>query len=277
MTSGVDVHRCLTMAAYSAFVVLRSYLARNPSEDITAAIEIIRQTNSDDSGLDYVGGTSIHQLLQIDISDSDRRTGLRLVVCELVKAAQPWWLRLVPYGRDRVRSALDQDQVQCFRNAGLFDALPDADVIAWWDEIGAAMRGTVDTERMVRAREAERLSLEYERERLKSLGVTLEPEWVSLEDNTLGYDIRSYDLMGEQIVSRLIEVKSTTSDSIFITRNEWLNASSAEPHYCFHVWKLPEKRIVEYPVADMKPHVPIDQGSGAWQDVQISLGSSLAI
>lgn len=260
------------MAAYSAFVVLRDYLARNPELETTTAIEIIRKSNTDDAGLDYVGGTTIHQFVQMDLPARDRRTALRLVACELVKAAKPWWLRLVPYGRDMVRSALDQDQIQCLREAGLFDPVPDSEVIAWWDEIAATVRGQVDTERMVRAREAERLSLEYERARLKSLGIYLEPKWISLEDNTLGYDIRSYDVNDERIVSRLIEVKSTTSDSIFVSRNEWLNASSADPHYCFHVWKLPERRVTEYSVASMRPSIPIDQGSGTWQKVYISLG-----
>lgn len=271
MTNVVDLNRCLTMAAYSAFIVLRHYLANNPSVDVPTAIDIIRQTNSDDAGLDFIGGSAIHVHLAIDIPEKDRRAALRLVVCELVKATQPWWLRLVPYGRDKVRSALHPDQLQCLREAGLFDPVPDANAIAWWDEIGTAIRGTVDAERMARAREAERLSLQHERDRLKALGIGLEPEWVSLEDNTLGYDIRSYDLSGEQIVSRLIEVKSTTSDGIFITKNEWRNAASAEPHYCFHVWRLPERKVVEYPVAAMRPNIPIDQGSGSWQDVHIAL------
>jgi hypothetical protein len=264
------------MAAYSAFVVLRDYIARNPQLETTAAIDIIRLSNTDDAGLDYVGGAIIHQLIEIDISGRDRRTALRLVACELVKAAMPWWLRLVPYGREMVRSALDQDQVQCLREAGLFDPVPNPEVIAWWDEIAAIMRGTVDNERMLRAREAERQSLEYERIRLLSLGIGLEPEWVSLEDNTLGYDIRSYDLQDERVVSRLIEVKSTTSDSIFISRNEWLNASSAEKNYCFHVWKFPERSVVEYPVASMKPNIPVDQGAGAWQEVRITLEAWLS-
>jgi len=196
----VDFSRCFTIAAYSAFVVLRRYLGKNPGVDIATAISIILQTNSDNAALDFNGGTAIHQLLPTEIVDCNSRTTLRLIASELVKATQPWWLRLVPYGRERVRSALDQDQVQFLREAGLFDAVPDAGVAAWWDDISAAVRGTVDSERMLRAREAERLSLSLERERLKSIGVALEPKWVSLEDNTLGYDIQSYNFSGKQIV-----------------------------------------------------------------------------
>lgn len=133
------------------------------------------------------------------------------------------------------------------------------------------MRGAVDAERLVRAREAERLSLDYERKRLKGLGITLDPRWVAIEDNTLGYDIHSYDLWDGEIVARLVEVKSTLSDTIFITKNEWRNADSADEHYCFHVWKLPEKVLTEYTVEVMRKHVPIDQGSGNWESVRIEL------
>jgi hypothetical protein len=185
----------------------------------------------------------------------------------------PWWIRLVPYGRSKVVSVLTQDQFQCLREAGLFDPTPDAEAIAWWDEIGALVRGSVNTERMLRAREAERLSLNYERERLQTLGVELEPEWVSLDDNTLGYDISSYDLVAGRIVNRLVEVKSTTSDVIFITKNEWRNAITAEPHFCFHVWKMPEKTVTVYGVRSIVSHIPIDQGQGSWESVRVELAS----
>ena len=269
--SGVDLNRCMTVAAFSAFVRIREHLARNPSFDEVSTVAFLKQINADSTGLDYTGGITIHRLLDDRPDWIDQQSGLRLVVSELVRISQPWWLRLVPYGRDKVRAVLDIDQVQYFREAGLFDPVPAPEVIAWWDEVAATMRGTVDAEKMIRAREAERLSLEHERNRLKSLGITQEPEWVSLEDNTLGYDIRSYDLHGGEVVTRLVEAKSTTSDSIFITRNEWQNAAGAEAQYVFHVWKLPEHTFAEYQANKIKPSIPVDQGEGRWQKVRVSL------
>jgi len=93
----------------------------------------------------------------------------------------------------------------------------------------------------------------------------------TLEDNTLGYDIRSFDWSGDKIVTRLIEVKSSKSDTIFITRNEWQNAAGAAPHYCFHVWKIPEARVLEYSVAAIMPHIPLDRGAGEWREVCVFL------
>jgi hypothetical protein len=207
----------------------------------------------------------------MDTPQQDSRLELRLVISKLIQLVQPWWLRLVPYGREQVRAALDPNQVQCLREAGLFDPVPTAEVIAWWDELSASVRGLVDTERMLQAREAERRSLQHERDRLKQLGLPLEPQWVSLEDNSLGYDIKSFDLSNGQVVARLVEVKSTNGNSIFITRNEWANAATAGPHYCFHVWKLPCDSPLEYPVDAVRPNVPLDQGGGEWQDVRVAL------
>lgn len=269
--TNLDLDRCLTMAAYSAFVTIREYLDKNPGIPLFEVVDTICSINSDAAGFDYLGGTSIHNNLGFELVLSDDNRGLRTVVFELVRIAQPWWLRLVPYGRDRVRSVLGRDQQQCLREAGLFDPIPNADVVAWWDELASIFRGTSDAERMITARKAERLSIEYECNRLKKIGISLKPEWVSLEDNSLGYDIRSYDLVKEHVVNRLIEVKSTISRDIFVTKNEWHNALSAEQQYCFHVWKLPEEKMTEYPVSAMKPNIPINQGTGTWQDVSITL------
>lgn len=271
MSAGLDIDRCLTMAAYSAFVALRAYVEKNPEIDMPEAIDGICRTSADAVGLDYGGGIMILEQVTVASGWRDDKSGLRTVIYELVKRGQPWWLRLVPYGRDKARAVLDEDQQQCLREAGLFDAVPAPDIVAWWDDIASFVRGTIDTERMARAREAERLSLELERERLRKLGINQQPEWVSLEDNSLGYDIRSYGLEDGRLATRLIEVKSTVSDTIFITRNEWENADSAGRQYYFHVWKLPEKTIKEYPASDIKPHIPLDQGAGAWHDTLVNL------
>ncbi len=271
MSSGINLDRCLTMAAYSAFVVLSRYLASHPETPLQQAIETIRQTNADSAALDYVGGAAIREIVEVDLAGADYRAALRLVTCALIKAANPWWLRLVPYGRDKVKAALEQDHVQCLREAGLFDPFPVPDVVAWWDEIGAAARGAIEMEKMLQAREAERWSFERERNRLEALGIPLKPEWVALEDSTLGYDIRSYDKIRGVIVSRLIEVKSSGSDVFFVTRNEWRNALGAKPHYCFHIWRVPNGSLLELSVSDVEPHIPVDQGAGEWQQVRVQL------
>ncbi len=71
----------------------------------------------------------------------------------------------------------------------------------------------------------ELLVLQYEQEKLKSLGINKTPEHKSKsEGDGLGYDILSYDETGKEIN---IEVKTTTNKSdvpFFITRNELIKS-----------------------------------------------------
>ena len=274
MNTGLDVERCVTVAAYSAFVLLRKYLAKNPSSTPDDAVSVIRATDSDDAGLDYVGGQEIHLRLNDSLDLGPATNHIRTVIGELIRVSRPWWLSLIPYGREKVKSALTRDQVQCLREAGLFDTFPKPEAVAWWDEMAGLARSEADKDRMLQARSAERLSLEYERHRLKELGIELEPVWVSLEDNTLGYDIRSYHRETSGVVSRLIEVKSTMGDSIFVTRNEWANAVGARHRYFFHVWFMPDQRFVEYPSSAVQPNIPVDRGAGRWQEVRVTVERS---
>lgn len=261
-----------SMAAFLAFLELHSFCADHPSLTDAQAIASLNRLRSSASGLDFRGGLALRQTLDPSIAWKPTSDCIRLFVFEWIRLVQPPWLRLVPFGRDRVMGALDRNHAQCFREAKLFDEVPDDETIAWWDRVAALMRGLSDTEKMRRARHAERLSLEYEKRRLKELEILQEPKWISLEDNSLGYDILSYDRNTEgRTVPRLVEVKSRLSDVIFITRNEWNNASNSAQQTVIHVWDLREVRLREYHPQELAPNIPSDQGTGVWQNVRITL------
>ena len=261
------------MTAFLAFIELRTFRSANPSLTVSEVVSGVRELKPAAAGLSLRAGLTLLRVLDESVDWDDSKNGLRLFIFEWGKLAKPLWLRLVPYGRTKLRAALNSNEVQCFRESGLFDDEPDDDAIRWWDEVAALMRGEADTEKMERARHAERLSLNYERDRLGDLGIDREPRWVSLEDNTLGYDILSYDLDKSRIVTRLIEVKSTLADTIIITRNEWNNAASSPERTVFHVWSLPDESLREYAVSEMEENIPLDQCAGRWRQVQISLDS----
>ncbi len=263
-----------SMSAFLAFLEIRSFLADHPSLPETDAISSLNRVRASSTGLDLRGGLALLHTLDSSMDWQLTQKHLRLFVFEWVKLIQPPWLRLVPYGREKLRVALGDDQVQCLRQAGLFEDVPDKAALAWWDHLANLVRGATEAERMKRARHAERLSLEFELSRLNRLGISRNPRWVALEDNSLGYDILSYDLdAGGLVVTRLIEVKSRLSDEILITRNEWENAVGAGQRSVIHVWHLPEERLREFRVHDMAPHIPVDQGGGTWADVRITLPS----
>ena len=260
------------MAAFLAFLELRSFGTDHPSLNNTEAVVSLSSLRSSASGLDFRGGLALRQALDPSVDWNSTTDSLRLFIFEWVRLVEPRWLYLVPFGREGVRRALDSDHAQCFREAGLFDEVPDDEAIEWWDSLAALMRGVSDTEKMKRARLAERLSFEYEQRRMKELGIRNEPKWASLEDNSLGYDILSYDRDPQgRTVSRLVEVKSTLSESIFLTRNEWENASGAAQRAVIHVWDLRQEKLHEYRPQEIAPNIPLDHGAGSWQNVRITL------
>lgn len=259
---------CLSIASFLGFVEVCRYRKTHPQVDFEEVVHAIRTIKPDSRSLDFDGARLLFEVVGCDVGWDDTKGGVRLFVDEVVRRIQPWWVDLAPLGRDRVRAVLRADEEQCLRQAGLLDISPDDGVVEWWDRIASDARKTADAGGMANARHAERLSLEYERQRLARLGVAKDPQWVALEDNTLGYDILSYDVTGSFVVSRLIEVKSTTTSAIFITRNQWDRATRSH-NTVFHFWKLPEEHLVEYPAAALGPNMPQDQGKGSWQKVRL--------
>ena len=50
----------------------------------------------------------------------------------------------------------------------------------------------------------------------------------------------------------------------YISRSEWETALRSH-RYVIHLWKLPSEELVELEVEEVAPHVPVDNGDGAWQ------------
>jgi hypothetical protein len=132
-----------------------------------------------------------------------------------------------------------------------------------------------EIEKMEQAREAEVLTMEYERERLKSLGIEKEPEWKGLDDNFAGYDVLSYDPGKFAPTNRMIEVKSTIASPLrfIVSRNEWEQAVKFGPAYLFQVWdmqKLPPV-LHERTTVQVAAHIPSDNEKGKWKTAEIPL------
>jgi len=58
---------------------------------------------------------------------------------------------------------------------------------------------------------------------------------------------------------------------MILTRNEWEAANRYGEVYRFHVWAWPSKVLIERTVAEIAPHIPLDQGCGSWTAVEISV------
>ncbi len=266
-----DIDQCLTMSAFWAYHAMSEFSERYPDENIDHIVTLCRSSLSSKYSLDYTGGKILYQALGRAETEKSPTDCLESLVRRVLLEYTPWWIRNFVYGTNRVKEALTPDQAQCLQAAGLFNEPPDLSVIALIDELSAISRKQEDMEKMIRARKAEEMSIAYETDRLASMGLDKRPEWVSLRDNRLGYDILSYDLVNERVIRKLIEVKSASSNYIFITRNEWRNAESARSKFFFQVWLHPELSLREFSVDEIEPNIPSEKGNGIWQSVRVDI------
>jgi hypothetical protein len=261
------------MSAFCGLVTLRKFHFRNPELELTEVIRVARRLSADDAHHDYEAAILLHDVVETDSGIDDTVTLYRETIAAVIREEKPWWVRFAPLGRERLRSALTMNEAQCFEAAGLFSDMPTREVFTWWDALAQSTRSAEDDSRLRQGREAEQLTIAFERARLLSLGITLEPRWISLDDNTVGYDVQSFDTGVFFPTNKLIEVKSCarSATEIFITRNEWETAISSSPNYIFHIWLLPEKELIELKPEDLKPHIPENRGRGVWQNVRVAI------
>jgi len=132
-----------------------------------------------------------------------------------------------------------------------------------------------DPKRNARAREAEALTIDYERTRLNHLGIDKELEWAGLDDCLAGYDVLSYDPGKPAPTNRMIEVTSAIPSPLrfIVARNEWEQAQKLGTAYVFHVWDMqkPTPVLYERTIAQVARHIPTDNGDGRWLSVEIPL------
>lgn len=126
-----------------------------------------------------------------------------------------------------------------------------------------------------RSRESEKLTLAYEREKLASLRIDMEPVWTAIEDNTAGYDVTSYRYHGPTVRNLLIEVKSTIASPLrfVVSHGEWDKADAAGDAYLFYIWDMSKNPPALHirTVEDVRPHIPQDGAKGRWKDCFIPL------
>lgn len=259
------------MSAFAAVIGLRRYLRDHPHAPLEEAVVSLRRSDADFAASDFEGGLRLHAVLQPKIDFAEPQACLRRSLSVLIEMRRPWWLRFFPSGRQRLATALTQDEFQTFRSAGLFEAVPSPDTIAWWDSLAAMVRTGNDERLTEQGRRGELLSLEYERRRLAAEGIQDEPRWVTLDDNSAGYDIKSYRKTGFGISNALIEVKTSTKSppSIVLSGGEWKAAEQYGEAYVFHIWSLLDETLLIKTVDEMKDHIPEDRGNGHWSDVEI--------
>lgn len=206
----------------------------------------------------------------------DRHTELRATLRALILGLKPPWISLFCRGRKKVLAVLTNDEKQCFRAAGLTEKPPSEDVVAWWDSMTAALARNEGANLISIGRVGEQLTIEHEKAKLRRLGLEdMAVEWVSIEDNAAGYDVRSWDLSeAGEVEEMMIEVKTSVSgeDRFFLSRNEWEVAKSNPARYFIYYWEgdpIKLKRILR--TEDLIRFIPIDTDVSRWINIEVSV------
>jgi len=267
----VKEERILSMSAFEAAFLIRSFRHKNPSFTASELVQTARAIRVDFYPHDYDTGVMLEAL--IAYPDSGAAMPLEefftAAIDSIILERRPLWARLAPAGRNHVMQAIGINGVQCLRGAGLLENSDRA--TAWWDALANVNRSEKDARLLAQGREGERLSLAYETDRLQREGIPHLPSWIAIEDNTVGYDILSYALVGGHETSRLIEVKTTYADPprIILSRNEWKTAEQYGAVFEFHLWEMATTTLTILTVEDVRPHIPANNGSGRWESVEI--------
>lgn len=268
----------ISISAIEAAIALVAHFRTFPeTESEDEAIAHLVRGPAHLARLNYSAGSALISALGRDsfLLRDDFPRALRGILGKYVRLFRPIWILGAPKGRHWCRRSVDEDTEQCLLDAGLLDESPSPEVVDWWDNLAAVVRGERAAASLEVGRAGEKLTLEHEGARLVARGMGhLVPVWVAVEDNTAGYDIRSWSSATDgSTIPRLIEVKAFSGSRarFFLSRHEWETALRYPDRYCFHIWDLESRALLEMGVAEMEGHVPSDQGRGSWGSVEITI------
>jgi len=273
-------HRLFSMSAFEGLRLLRKESLNNPNLDIKDIPGLLVLLYPIAATLDIEAALSLHTIVDNKVSYGGVEF-YRECISAVITTSYPTWAKLITLGRKRFIQKLGSDEFRdiksLFRQARLLDDPPTMLDIEWWDIVSGRLRLEGDRLKLQRARIAEELSLNYERQKLLQQGIHEEPKWMAIDDNTAGYDVLSYEKGEFGLINKLIEVKSTIASPLrfYITRNEWAHALEVGDAYIFHIWNLqPDKPFLYIrKTSDIAPHIPQDNKKGKWTIVEVPVSS----
>ena len=182
-----------SMSVFSGLLAMRTYSADHPGILSREIIGALSRVFPDEAHHNYQGALFLYTLVPAGGRPQDIPAFFRQVLDTLISEIKPWWIRLAPMGRERLRTALSSNEAQCLEAGGLFSRAPTPEILEWWDRLAQTVRASDDSRLLAQGRIAEKLSMDYEVRRLSALGISNLPKWIALDDNSAGYDILSYE------------------------------------------------------------------------------------
>ena len=251
-----------------AFVQIPSVFARLGGLPSGRVVETVQALNWLMSGEDGIAMLTPSGAKILGLAGYEPR--LRQALLDYIDAMRPPWIQNATFGRARVLSFAGSEIAQIFVEAGLAHGTEDT-VVAFWDAMAARARGQKNIRLVSIGREGERLTIAHEKIRTGRA-----PKWISIDSNADGYDVLSVTSL-EDTSQLSIEVKATNiglAGSFYLTANEWDRAQSF-PNHAFHLWDMSRAvpSLAVLSIEDVGPHVPVNQGNGNWESVEIPFGT----
>ncbi len=252
--------------------------------DVVLMADVAMRYAGDLRHLDFPGAIRLSRavgwsLFQSANRDSDPVSSCLFLLIQALAYQESSWLRNAWRGRTVVIEMLRDMPDRSY----LLDSIELANLTMddtpriqlWWSRLAELSRSLtepkdLDDYWLI----CEQRSFIRERERLLKEGCPYFPVLQSIENSTCGYDILSYvfDKTTNRWEELWIEVKSsiaTKSVSFYLSRNEWVAASSRPQHWQLDFYGSANSPVIILPYKTVADLVPIDTEHGRWKECQI--------
>ena len=239
------------------------------------------------SSVDYKSGDELYVYLGGEVFNRYNETKENLekiyirreILSKFFKKKKPNSLIYLQGGPIHFLNKLSIDLNQLFEDALLapnqnqkMDKNELENVKKWWDELSQFARSIVQDKKLDSGRTGEDKTIKYEKKKLKSLNIKLDPMHDGFWDNKLGYDIQSWNKKLEKI---FIEAKSSSQENgkFYISKNEWTCAMAKKQSYFVQIWIKDNISPKIMPFNELENHVmkyeKISGNSDDWQTLII--------
>jgi hypothetical protein len=221
---------------------------------------------SDWAKVDDDGDVQVTEKGNVALSATSGARLLRQGIYDYAESSRPTWLSTVSRGRAEALVTLPAHVAQCIREADVGGY--SAEVLDWWDRLSEMARSDENVRRLMVGRVGERLTCQYEWER-----VGVKPVWQAIESNLSGYDVLSRKAVDDP-TPLAIEVKSSVTDIrravFYLSRAEWDVLKIIEG-CVLHLWSLESEmtQLAVIPAELVEVHLPQDSGAGTWQRASV--------
>ena len=220
------------------YIYRKKFSKKEFYKDITNQTQFINNLNSN-RGEELLSKVDTNYL-----GSQSRKLFFRFLLKQMYQESHPYIIFLKG-GFDKFIIRIDSDEKQLLSESGLLNIEND-DVLNWWSDLKKIIRSKELDNKIESGEFGEIASKKFEEKRIKNLGINNLVKRSSFYDESLGYDIESWNIKNNKIFNIYIEVKN---NSFIFKSGQWREACSKKDLYYAHYWTRNCKylKIIEFP------------------------------